>query len=411
MKRMLKLFPALYCVAVLLSAHVGFAQRTQSITLVPDNQDAEVAALVKIAHEQTNLPHELRFGVIPLKGDSEKIMEEASHARAGNSLPLWQYSAISTRNGSQGQGYTGLMVGANEFTTNGTTTVTAQIVPLIVVMQDGTTFDPTIPDPNCAGGNTPLTLVQQSPLVLPTNFTMNGVFVGNTQYGDAFQRANIWTAVSKNGGTYHLLLNVVTLNPIRIQAGAYGNYIKRPCGPFGFISFSALDAYLRQTVIPNLAAQGVGPSTFPIFLLYNMSIICGANGCELGGYHTAYKNNQGLYQTYSPSAFDLTGYFGPNGQDTVILSHEIGEWIDDPLGVNATPPWGHIGQVTGCQANLEVGDPLSGTNIPPVQMPNGYTYHLQELAFASWYFGAPSTGTGGLFSDNGTLVAAQGPCS
>ena len=40
-----------------------------------------------------------------------------------------------------------------------------------------------------------------------------------------------------------------------------------------------------------------------------------------------------------------------------------------------------------CQANLEVGDPLTGTNIAPITMPKGFTYHLQELAFVSWFFG------------------------
>jgi hypothetical protein len=33
-------------------------------------------------------------------------------------------------------------------------------------------------------------------------------------------------------------------------------------------------------------------------------------------------------------------------------------------------------------------------------MSNGYTYSLQELAFFSWFFGAPSIGVNGWFSDN-----------
>jgi len=35
-----------------------------------------------------------------------------------------------------------------------------------------------------------------------------------------------------------------------------------------------------------------------------------------------------------------------------------------------------------------VGDPLSGTQAPPIVMPNGFTYHLQELVFFCWFFGA-----------------------
>jgi len=41
-------------------------------------------------------------------------------------------------------------------------------------------------------------------------------------------------------------------------------------------------------------------------------------------------------------------------------------------------------------------------------MPNGITYDLQELAFYSWFFGAPSTGAGGLFSDNGSFTTDAG---
>ena len=100
----------------------------------------------------------------------------------------------------------------------------------------------------------------------------------------------------------------------------------------------------------------------------------------------------------------------PTTLDTQILSHELAELTDDPLVNNATPAWGGTGQDVGvCQANLEVGDPLSGmTPFPPVTMPNGVTYDLQELAFFSWFFGSPSIGAGGSFSDNGAFNTDAG---
>ncbi len=92
------------------------------------------------------------------------------------------------------------------------------------------------------------------------------------------------------------------------------------------------------------------------------------------------------------------------------MSHEVAEWMDDPLGGNATPAWGHVGQVSGCQGNLEVGDPLTGTVLPAVTMPNGYSYHLQELAFFSWFFRqSPSIGVNGWYSDNGHFTSGAGP--
>src|SRR5215472_16401835 len=95
--------------------------------------------------------------------------------------------------------------------------------------------------------------------------------------------------------------------------------------------------------------------------------------------------------------------FGVDGWDSFARRNSGGEsrirpswptkWasgMDDPFGSNPTPAWGHVGQVGGCQNNLEVGDPLTGKNIQTVTMPNGFTYHLQELAFFSWFYGAPS---------------------
>jgi hypothetical protein len=83
--------------------------------------------------------------------------------------------------------------------------------------------------------------------------------------------------------------------------------------------------------------------------------------------------------------------------------------MNDPYIINGTPAWGHTGQVAGCQNNLEVGDPLTGVEAPRVVMPNGFTYHLQELAFFSWFFGNPSLGIHGWDSDNGTFLTDAGP--
>jgi hypothetical protein len=45
-------------------------------------------------------------------------------------------------------------------------------------------------------------------------------------------------------------------------------------------------------------------------------------------------------------------------------------------------------------------------------MPNGFTYHLQELAFFSWFYRQdPSTGVNGWYSDNGTFPSAQAACT
>ena len=101
------------------------------------------------------------------------------------------------------------------------------------------------------------------------------------------------------------------------------------------------------------------------------------------------------------SIYDNTGLF-TGSSDISALSHEVGEWQNDPNTVNPTPAWGHIGQVTGCQSNLEVGDPLSGTTFNDAL--GGFTYHPQELAFFSWFYHQkPSLGVNGWYSDQGTF--------
>jgi hypothetical protein len=85
--------------------------------------------------------------------------------------------------------------------------------------------------------------------------------------------------------------------------------------------------------------------------------------------------------------------------------------VNDPFGDNPTPAWGGVGQVPpgSCQNNLEVGDPLSGTNFSPIGGRNGFTYHLQELAFFSWFYSSNSTGIHDWFSDNDTFTTDAGP--
>jgi hypothetical protein len=97
-------------------------------------------------------------------------------------------------------------------------------------------------------------------------------------------------------------------------------------------------------------------------------------GCCVGGYHSANGT-----QTYA--TFTYLPYSGVFSQDVSALSHEVSEWMDDPLtnGGNGTP----------CGI-LEVGDPLEGTgNYGSYHYTlHGFQYNLQDEVFLG-YFGAP----------------------
>jgi len=129
--------------------------------------------------------------------------------------------------------------------------------------------------------------------------------------------------------------------------------------------------------------------------------------CLLTSFEDAYPRiSKGEFNNSEPGPYRNS--IKPNLRaDTSVLSHELGEWISDPQSQSATPPWG---QLPFCSGVYEVGDPLNQTLMPEVKMPNGFTYHLQELAFFSWFYRiSPSDGVNGWYSNNGTFMTSAGP--
>ena len=257
-----------------------------------------------------------------------------------------------------------------------------------------------------------------------SDYNLGGTEIGHTQYLDAFQRANFWSEVSPNPN-YHTLLGVATLplQTVVVKSSSHGSpngtvfVASGQCGAnagnvnhAGYLGVMNINFWdpIAQSLITRL---GIGPGTFPIFLFYNAVMSVGnptnLNNCCVLGYHNVF----GSGQTYAVAEFegrDQTLFSGV--ADVTALTHEVGEWMDDPLTNNPTPAWGHIGQVSGCQTNLEVGDPLSGTLFPTVTL-GGFTYHPQELAFFSWFYRqSPSIGVNEWYSDNGTLAYAGAVC-
>jgi hypothetical protein len=348
--------------------------------------------------------------------------------QGGPGLPIWHYQVASPVNGATYKGY---MVGTDPSVGGATTTtIPVILVPFIVQFTNTTTgfttaFDPSIaPDAGCTAGLTAMNLVENSPIFQNYPWTLNGVAVGVTQYIDAFQRANFWNYV-QNGNDYHTLLTYTVGEPLKLPlsyssptlAAEVRTGVTTTCtnpggsGSTNGAAYQGIVDYnvLEDAMIGYMVSHHIQPREFPIFILYN--VMYSQNGLlYLGGYHFSEASYPqaltSLGQTYAMANFRTNGS-GPF--DVSILSHEIAEWLDDPSGFNAAPPWGNIGEVTGCRRNLEVGDPLTRTDLSPIVGPNGFTYHLQELAYFSWFFRTASTGAGGQFSDNGTLTTSAGP--
>jgi hypothetical protein len=292
-------------------------------------------------------------------------------------------ASLQTWNGSfnyQGTNYTYNMVGTAP-SSNASTTVQVYVIPLKVVIttrrRSQVTYDPSH---LLSNGKTVTNNTVGSPIFnSSTTYVQGGVNVGTTQYIDAFQRANFWGTVQSNPN-YHLLLGgpTVLAEQTLSPPSRYGT----TGSPFGFtaglVDINWFDAQL-QSIITRFSQ--IQPNTFPVFLTYDV-YLTESGQCCIGGYHSS-EGSVSNPQAYAHATYvDHPGDFA---QDVSALSHEVGEWADDPLVVNTN------GNNTPCGI-LEVGDPLEGeANFGgfPYTL-NGFTYNLQDLATLP-YFGAPTS--------------------
>jgi hypothetical protein len=343
-------------------------------------------------------------GVVPLANFNQSRVASESGKQA--TIPIWTSSVTASQNRKW---YQVTMVGQDPRArlSNPTTTIVANVIPIVVTLGDGTTLDPT--KTSCGETVSPLNAVLASPIFNDTTFKPHGTNVGDTQYIDAFQRANFWTYTNPTGINpgYHVLLKPKLGKTITIKVPAPDGqaFSRRGCTAAAVTMAYAVQQGLK--LIPSLAGKdwGVYPTTFPIFLLHNVEFDTTLGESADVGFHAAIPNPafQGAAQTVAVASY-LDPAIAPHESDVAVLSHEVGEWMNDPFGKNGTPPWGNTGQVHDqCQSNLEVGDPLTGTTFAVGR--HGIGYHLQELAFFSWFYGSrPSIGVNGDYSFNGTFT-------
>jgi hypothetical protein len=306
--------------------------------------------------------------------------------------------------------YTYTMVGTNpELRRAQNVVVPVVIIPLRLEFQDGTVLDPTAPD-TCLGGRVPVDVTLQSPLFQDYDYGE-----GPRQFVEQIRRMEFWqlTGPHKLNPGYSVRLGTPTVLPTQTLTLSSASFTEgmtcRTTGDpetMGHIDFNDFNNFLSQ-LVPQLPKWGVNASTFVVLHLPFADLY--ANGTEVAySFHAYFNTPQGKI-TYAAAQLGLAlpgdvVNIGP-------MSHEFAEWLDDPYIDNATPPWGNIGQVTGCQPILEVADPLTGTFLPLIKMPNGISYQPQETAFFSWFFDqVPSLGFNGWYSTGGTFKKPAAPC-
>jgi len=380
-----------------------------ALVAVPNGVSASAADEVPTL---PSVPHTPLYDVgVPRSVTPADVAAASASPAAAAVLP--HYSA-SIKNGTQTFAYS--IVGSNPAVASATpvTTVKTLVIPLVIKFSNGSSWDPSVAD-TCDPGVSALSRTQKSPIFVGHAWNWGGTSIGTGQLISTFQRAQFWKYAKPTGinPTYGVelaktsLAKVIINVPVADAAQASGV----PCGNglLGAVNINWLDSYLQNTVIPSLATKGLNASTFPLFVVHNVVEYVGStSNCCVLGYHSSFAPQAGVVQTYGLATYDNSSEF-TGVSDISTLTHEVGEWMNDPFALNPTKPWGHIGQVSGCQGNLEVGDPLSGSTFTDTV--GGFTYHPQELAFFSWFYHqSPSIGVNGWYSNKGTFRTAAAAC-
>jgi len=336
-----------------------------------------------------------KFLTLPEPKQAPDAAEVAALASSTNHVPTWQSSFELF-----GATFPVVMIGTDPALGSATTTVPVELIPLKITFKDGSQLS--AQQTACGDTATPIVRILASPLFNNMSYTLGGTVVGNTQYLDAFQRANFWNEVQKKSPDYHVLL-APSVAPVQsITANASDDIVAQ--GPCGLLAAMDVDE-LNQQVLSLINKLHISANTLPVFVTYNTFGDQGSACCILGFHQRTAAGRPYIVSSYSdPGLFTVASL-----TDIDALSHELGEWMDDPTTRNFIPAWGNVGQQLGCAFSLEVGDPLTGT-AAEITM-NGFTYHPQDLAFLPWFeHKQRSTSVNGWFSFQNSFTGSQHVC-
>jgi hypothetical protein len=340
--------------------------------------------------------------VFPQHSPANDPSAAAAVKKGKSSLPSW---SAQVQYGKQTYNFT--MLGGTPLGTNAKTTkIGLVVVPLKFDFNNGS-LDATTPIKNCSPAGA-TTMIAQSPIFEKVTFNSGNIKIGKSQFVDLFQRQNFWGYIAKNNPKYHIVYKASQIGVVEIHVN--DNIQGAQCatgasGGIGVVDYNAFDSLVQGTLIPALSKY-INPSVIPVFIGYDMIFNPAA------GYHNAFNTKNGVQVYGVTSYFDIDLNGDGSGLNTETISHEMAEFTDDPFVNNATPPWGNIGQVQGCQANLEVGDPLTGVNWATVTMKNGYTYTVTDLANFSWFYRiSPSFSANGFYTMLNAFSSAPPICS
>jgi hypothetical protein len=358
--------------------------------------------------------------------------DNASHAvppqgpvpHSVTTVPMWESTFQSG-----GQTWGSLMVGTDPAAGSATTTIPVTIVPLALTFaRDGSTLS----QPGMAEDLAGSALFQPFPFI-----------TGTTQYGDAFRRGDFWDQVSTTSPGYHTLLGGPAIRPLQhwtVPAAKGVTFVNPAAGRrFGIVE----GAWFSHQLGSAISSLRIDPRSLVIFLAYNTDVAyvgdpasCLTTGCSLlGGVHGALLTGSPqrgdqppqYVNTYAYASYEDLGNLVPDflHEHLVPVSHEIVEWLDDPLSINvdpsdpfgltfsasSVPSWSSPFYLLGCSSAYEVADPLEA-GAPAVGVPTATGFDLFAAAvFQSWFARrSPSNAIAGLYDTAGVFQTYSDSC-
>ena len=235
-----------------------------------------------------------------------------------------------------------------------------------------------------------LNVEQRIPAVLNSpNFHAAVYPTGYTQFADAVQRAQFFRVMSSDWHTLLEAPKVLRTVNIDVPRGSATLYRMRSSGAVFAVVDEGFFISQLNTIIQFLDLD-VG--TLPIAMTSNVFLAPKSEirRCCVLGFHTSFdageSENQRMVQTFVWATWVDPGIFGSTVGDITALSHEISEWMNDPFNINFVPDWQFPNTASGCQRNLETGDPMSvfpNAGYPVVI--DGVTYHPQNETLLQWF--------------------------
>jgi hypothetical protein len=265
-------------------------------------------------------------------------------------LPLW---SSSFRYPSEHKTYPFTMVGTDPSKDEVTTTLANTLTPVSLTFADKHVAAPSP------------ALVRQMRLTgLYSDQSFPG---GRGQYGDVYLRTQFWSALSDGTKNWHVTMATPAVEQqllLTVPANKGGRSRLKNGQTLYLVDVEWFDSQLLSRVDAASAAELTQ-------FLGGEVVLCGTysardvSSCGIGGYHS------GVDATDGPHTYLYASYLDPKYYGTASgfyklspFSHELAEWLTDPLVTNAVPKWTQpdVPQY-GCSSLLEVGDPLIGKNV------------------------------------------------